>query len=402
MAAPSPTLPRGTRIKVGTVGSLERILFGPSHVTDGTENLMGALRQSMAALGARDIRAMQSVEMIVRACGRGRRQVLAARRGAVTNDELGVQLAEWGKVALLETSGRASGRVVRTAVGFVEDGADLLIAAGTELADWALNLRANPLCTITIEEQTADYIAREVDEDERGPAVVALILKYGTPAERLGRGPVFRLTRPEVLIWRWNANEHRVVIEPVRKLIAACLLLSLVAACASSLPSLPPTSTPSPAGSPTASASPEPPADIETAIAVREALGMRSDRDWVEQVQQDPASVLSNLGILLSAAELADLQQQQSMLDDRSALVAYGVRHADEYGGTYIDQPVGTQVMLFTGNLDAHRAAVALLPRGASVDVRPATFTEAELTAVMADLDFNELGRRASTSSRPA
>lgn len=64
MAAPSPTLPRGTRIKVGTVGTLERILFGPSHVTDGTENLMGALRQSMAALGARDIRQMQSVEIV--------------------------------------------------------------------------------------------------------------------------------------------------------------------------------------------------------------------------------------------------------------------------------------------------------------------------------------------------
>lgn len=64
MAAPSPTLPRGTRIKVGTVGSLERILFGPSQVTDGTENLVGALRQSMAALGARDVRAMQSVEIV--------------------------------------------------------------------------------------------------------------------------------------------------------------------------------------------------------------------------------------------------------------------------------------------------------------------------------------------------
>jgi IMP dehydrogenase len=64
MAAPSPTLPRGTRIKVGTVGSLERILFGPSHVTDGTENLVGALRQSMAALGARDVAAMQQVEIV--------------------------------------------------------------------------------------------------------------------------------------------------------------------------------------------------------------------------------------------------------------------------------------------------------------------------------------------------
>ena len=64
MAAPSPTLPRGTRIKVGTVGTLERIQFGPSHVTDCTENLVGALRQSMAALGARDIAAMQQVEIV--------------------------------------------------------------------------------------------------------------------------------------------------------------------------------------------------------------------------------------------------------------------------------------------------------------------------------------------------
>ncbi len=64
MAAPSPTLPRGTRISVGTVGSLERILFGPAHVTDGSENLVGALRQSMAALGARTIAEMQAVEMV--------------------------------------------------------------------------------------------------------------------------------------------------------------------------------------------------------------------------------------------------------------------------------------------------------------------------------------------------
>ena len=64
MAAPSPTLPRGTRIKVGTIGPLERILLGPAHASDGSENLVGALRQSMAALGARTIRDMQRVEMV--------------------------------------------------------------------------------------------------------------------------------------------------------------------------------------------------------------------------------------------------------------------------------------------------------------------------------------------------
>jgi len=64
MAAPSPTLPRGTRIKVGTVGTLERILFGPAHVTDGSENLVGALYQSMAALGAATIAEMQRTELV--------------------------------------------------------------------------------------------------------------------------------------------------------------------------------------------------------------------------------------------------------------------------------------------------------------------------------------------------
>jgi IMP dehydrogenase len=64
MAAPSPVLPRGTRIKVGTVGSLEKILFGPATVSDGSENLVGALRQSMAALGARTLRDLQAAELV--------------------------------------------------------------------------------------------------------------------------------------------------------------------------------------------------------------------------------------------------------------------------------------------------------------------------------------------------
>jgi IMP dehydrogenase len=64
MAAPSPVLPRGTRISVGTAGSLERILLGPAGATDGSENLVGALRQSMAALGAPTIAAMHEVEIV--------------------------------------------------------------------------------------------------------------------------------------------------------------------------------------------------------------------------------------------------------------------------------------------------------------------------------------------------
>jgi IMP dehydrogenase len=65
MAAPSPTLPRGTRIRIGTRLPLEQILFGPSATTHGTQNLVGALRQSMAALGARTVSEMHEVEMVI-------------------------------------------------------------------------------------------------------------------------------------------------------------------------------------------------------------------------------------------------------------------------------------------------------------------------------------------------
>ena len=65
MATPSPVLPRGTRIQVGTTGSLEKILRGPASLDDGTQNLLGCIRTSMGTLGARTLREMQQVEVVV-------------------------------------------------------------------------------------------------------------------------------------------------------------------------------------------------------------------------------------------------------------------------------------------------------------------------------------------------
>ena len=65
MSHPHPALPRGTRVKVGSVATLEQILFGPTSVTDGTQNFVGALRTSMGMCGARDIREMQHTRMII-------------------------------------------------------------------------------------------------------------------------------------------------------------------------------------------------------------------------------------------------------------------------------------------------------------------------------------------------
>ncbi|MGL5824938.1 MAG: GuaB3 family IMP dehydrogenase-related protein [Nocardioides sp.] len=58
-------LPRGERVEFGTVGSLREILFGPSRTADGTMNLIGALRRSLATTGYTDLKEFQRVEVVV-------------------------------------------------------------------------------------------------------------------------------------------------------------------------------------------------------------------------------------------------------------------------------------------------------------------------------------------------
>src|SRR5699024_5551089 len=60
-----PQLPRGERVRVGTVGSLERILHGPGDQPDGTVNLIGALRRAMATTGYSDLKEFQRVEVVI-------------------------------------------------------------------------------------------------------------------------------------------------------------------------------------------------------------------------------------------------------------------------------------------------------------------------------------------------
>ncbi|TRW45572.1 GuaB3 family IMP dehydrogenase-related protein [Georgenia yuyongxinii] len=58
-------LPRGERVRVGTVGTLAEILHGPSRTADGTLNLIGALRRTMATTGYSDVKEFQRVEVVV-------------------------------------------------------------------------------------------------------------------------------------------------------------------------------------------------------------------------------------------------------------------------------------------------------------------------------------------------
>jgi IMP dehydrogenase len=65
MATPDSNLPRGTRINVGISGTLEEIVLGPAGLDDGSQNLLGALKTSMGSLGAKNIKEMQLVDMVL-------------------------------------------------------------------------------------------------------------------------------------------------------------------------------------------------------------------------------------------------------------------------------------------------------------------------------------------------
>jgi IMP dehydrogenase len=58
-------LPRGQRVEIGSVGTLEEILFGPSRVADGTMNLVGALKRAMATTGYTEVKEFQRIEVVV-------------------------------------------------------------------------------------------------------------------------------------------------------------------------------------------------------------------------------------------------------------------------------------------------------------------------------------------------
>ncbi|HEX5140211.1 MAG TPA: IMP dehydrogenase, partial [Dehalococcoidia bacterium] len=65
MATPHAELPRGSRITVGVSSTLERVLFGPTHRNDGTENLIGALRTAMGMCGAQTLREFQEADLVI-------------------------------------------------------------------------------------------------------------------------------------------------------------------------------------------------------------------------------------------------------------------------------------------------------------------------------------------------
>jgi deazaflavin-dependent oxidoreductase (nitroreductase family) len=107
-----------------------------------------------------------------------------------------------GRYVRIETRGRRSGTSRSVTVGFVasEDGppGTLLVAAGAPDADWAVNLQVEPRCQVRVGDRTFAADAEPLEGADHARAIRALILRYGTSAEGLGRGPSFRLVPADV------------------------------------------------------------------------------------------------------------------------------------------------------------------------------------------------------------
>lgn len=105
------------------------------------------------------------------------------------------ELVASGRFVRIEMRGSRSGLVRAVTIGFVDDEmvpGSLLVAAGVETA-WAGNLLADPACRVRTGDRAFDAVAEPLDKADHVRAIRGLILRYGTPAEGLGRGPSFRL-----------------------------------------------------------------------------------------------------------------------------------------------------------------------------------------------------------------
>ena len=83
------------------------------------------------------------------------------------------------------------------AVGYVEERDGSILVAAADRSAWAENLLADPSVTVEVGERRFEAVAEILEPADHAQVIRGLILRYGTPAEGLGRGPSFRL-RPLV------------------------------------------------------------------------------------------------------------------------------------------------------------------------------------------------------------
>jgi hypothetical protein len=166
-------------------------------------------------------------------------------------------------------------------------------------------------------------------------------------------------------------------------LLAVCVTLAVsLFGCGSTPASTAPSPTPTARTAPTTE-------EMTSAFRFRTTFGLRADDAWIRAVFNDPASDRS-FGVPLLPSEVAAVMNAQAAANAVSDIVAaYGATAPEDWAGMYVDQQAGgTVVARFKANVDKHRTALlALLPAGAKVDVRSATWSDAELRGFIAQVE---------------
>ena len=78
-------------------------------------------------------------------------------------------------------------------VGYIDEPDGSILVAAGDRAQWASNLLADPSAEVEVGERRFTAVAEPLDTADHARTISGLILRYATPAERLGRGPSFRL-----------------------------------------------------------------------------------------------------------------------------------------------------------------------------------------------------------------
>lgn len=176
-------------------------------------------------------------------------------------------------------------------------------------------------------------------------------------------------------------------LQTVRSVPVLATITFLLVACAVAAPSsnVAPTATPprDVAVTPVWTLSPD--AEIQRIMELRRDWGLEDDEDLVRRLATDPSAVDSILGIPVTPDEAATLEAMFTE-DPRSRLIAYGYGQPEEYADSYVERPGGGFVMLFTGHLELHRAAIEAFPGDFPFEVRLARYTKADLRALQSQV----------------
>jgi hypothetical protein len=127
------------------------------------------------------------------------------------------------------------------------------------------------------------------------------------------------------------------------------------------------------------------------AVQFRLSFGLRSDRDWITYVAQQPNASDALYGVELLPSEVAELDRREMIFDRIPDLRQYEAKTGDSFAGMYLDQAGGGRLIVrYTGDYSTRAETIrALVPDDIDVEVEGADFSMQELAATKRALELD-------------